>query len=80
MMLLLAGCFHCPPKPDPQPQKFSVDERLLEECKPLGDLESNPKPSDVLKRHGADVLIHKDCMDTKRELVGTVRKLMKQGI
>ena len=59
--------------PAPVETKPKIDHRLLEECPPLGTLIENPRPSDVLKQHGADTKMYSDCRDGKKKLIDAVK-------
>ena len=59
--------------PAPVETKPKIDQRLLEECPPLGTLIENPRPSDVLKQHGADTKMYSDCRDGKKKLIDAVK-------
>lgn len=78
LALLLSACSTpggtIAPPDSRTPQKVHIDERLLQECRPLSDLIPNPRPSDVLEQHGRDVLLYKDCAESKTKLIETVRQ------
>mgnify|MGYP003527362410 CR=1 FL=1 len=59
--------------PAPVETKPKIDRRLLEECPALGTLIDNPRPSDVLKQHGADTKMYSDCRDGKKKLIDAVK-------
>ena len=76
LTLALSACVTTPTTmdlPAPVETKPKIDQRLLEECPPLGTLIDNPRPSDVLKQHGADTKMYSDCRDGKKKLIDAVK-------
>lgn len=72
----LSACVTAPTTmdlPAPNETKPKIDRRLLEECPALGTLIDNPRPSDVLKQHGADTKMYSDCRDGKKKLIDAVK-------
>lgn len=53
--------------------KVQVDDRLFEPCPPVTDIIENPKPSDVLAQHGADVKVI-NCLKAKNQELTRVLK------
>lgn len=77
LVLMLVGCAQAPTTQDiPAPinTKPKIDQRLLTPCpSALGQLVDNPKPTDVLAQHGADVKQYSDCRDTAQKLIDVIR-------
>ena len=76
LTVALSACVTTPTTmdlPAPVETKPKIDQRLLEECPPLGTLIENPRPSDVLKQHGTDTKMYSDCRDSKKKLIDAVK-------
>lgn len=76
MALALVACVTAPTTQDlpaPNETKPKIDRSLLQECPVPGELVENPKPSDVVAQHGADMKLYSDCRDGMKKLIDAVK-------
>lgn len=77
--LLVSACSFTRPDPlppvAPKERPIRIDERLLVECATLSPLKDNPKPSEVLLQHGADVKAYQECANGKLQLIKEIRAM-----
>jgi hypothetical protein len=79
LVTVFAGCASVKPPVIPGTlegvkTEVNIDPRLLEDCDPLSDIDSNVRPSDVLDQHAKDVKVVNCLRSKNKALVKTMKE------